>query len=213
MFTGLVEDTGVVVAADRAAGASYGAPELPGAERSAAIGFAIRPQRIPLAELAVGESICHDGACLTVTEVDPARGTYRVLAGAETLARTALGALAAGKRVNLERSLRVGDRLGGHWVTGHIDGTGELVARRDLGANLVLVFGAPPSVLRYVVEKGSIAVAGVSLTVNAVDDSGFSVAIIPHTGDLTNLRDLAVGDRVNLEADILAKHVEKLVKP
>jgi riboflavin synthase len=214
MFTGLVEDTGVVVAADRAAGASLGGPGAPpGSERSEAIVFAVRPQRIPLAELAIGESICHDGACLTVIDVDPGRGAYRVLAGAETLARTALGALTAGKRVNLERALRVGDRLGGHWVTGHIDGTGELVARRDLGANLVLGFRAAPGVLRYVVEKGSIAVAGVSLTVNAVDAEGFSVAIIPHTRDHTNLGDLAAGDRVNLEADILAKHVEKLVKP
>jgi len=215
MFTGLVEDTGVVVAVDRAAGASYGAPEGDSG-RSEAIAFAIRPQRIPLAELVVGESMCHDGACLTVTAIDlgdPGGGTYRVVAGAETLARTALGALAAGKRVNLERSLRVGDRLGGHWVTGHIDGTGELVARRDLGANLVLGFRAAPAVLRYVVEKGSIAVAGISLTVNAVDAEGFSVAIIPHTRAHTNLADLAVGDRVNLEADILAKHVEKLVKP
>lgn len=214
MFTGLVEDTGVVVALDHAAGASSGAPGAPpGSERSEAIAFTIRPQRIPLAELAVGESISHDGACLTVTDIDLGRGAYRVLAGAETLARTTLGALAVGRRVNLERALRVGDRLGGHWVTGHIDATGELVARRDLGANLVLGFRAAPVVLRYVVEKGSIAVAGVSLTVNAVDAEGFSVAIIPHTGDRTNLRDLAVGDRVNLEADILAKHVEKLVKP
>jgi riboflavin synthase len=213
MFTGLVEDTGIVVAADRAAGASYGAPEAAGSGSSEAIAFAIRPQRIPLAELVVGESMCHDGACLTVTAIDLDRGAYRVLAGAETLARTALGALAVGKRVNLERSLRVGDRLGGHWVSGHIDGTGELVVRRDLGANLVLGFRAAPAILRYVVEKGSIAVAGVSLTVNAVDAEGFSVAIIPHTREHTNLGDLAVGDRVNLEADILAKHVEKLVKP
>src|SRR5882672_4132396 len=212
MFTGLVEDTGVVVAADRAVGASYRAPGAPpGSDRSEAIAFAIRPQRIPLAELAVGESICHDGACLTVTSIDPGdpgHGAYRVLAGAETLARTALGALAVGKRVNLERALRVGDRLGGHWVTGHVDGMGELVARRDLGANLVLELRAAPAILRYVVEKGSIAVAGVSLTVNSVDASGFSVAIIPHTRDVTSLGDLAVGDRVNLEADILAKHVE-----
>src|SRR5262249_51903025 len=119
MFTGLVEDTGVVVAADRAAGGSLGAPggapeAPPGSERSEAIVFAVRPQRIPLAELAIGESICHDGACLSVTAIDlgdPGRGAYRVLAGAETLARTALGALAVGKRVNLERALRVGDRL------------------------------------------------------------------------------------------------------
>ena len=210
MFTGLVEDTGVVVRAERTAGdAAAGISEL--------LVLAIRPQRIALAELTVGESVCHDGACLTVTDLgalgELAGGAYRVLAGAETLARTALGALRVGSRVNLERSLRVGDRLGGHWVTGHIDGTGELIERRDLGANLVLVFRAAPALLRYVVEKGSIAVAGVSLTINAVDAEGFSVAIIPHTRDHTNLGELAVGDRVNLEADILAKHVEKLVKP
>jgi riboflavin synthase len=193
MFTGLVEDVGAVARADR---------------RSDALVLAIRPQRIPLGELTVGESICHDGACLTVTELG--RETYSVLAGAETLARTTLGGLRAGKRVNLERALRVGDRLGGHWVTGHIDGTGELGARRDLGANLVLVVRAAPALLRYVVEKGSIAVAGVSLTVNAVDLESFSVAIIPHTRDHTTLGTLAVGDRVNLEVDLLAKHVEKL---
>lgn len=193
MFTGLVEDVGTVARADR---------------RSDALVLAIRPQRIPLGELTVGESICHDGACLTVTELG--RETYAVLAGAETLARTTLGELRIGKRVNLERALRVGDRLGGHWVTGHIDGTGELAARRDLGANLVLVVRAAPALLRYVVEKGSIAVAGVSLTVNAVDAESFSVAIIPHTRDHTTLGALAVGDRVNLEVDILAKHVEKL---
>jgi riboflavin synthase len=193
MFTGLVEDVGTVARADR---------------RSDALVLAIRPERIPIAELAVGESICHDGACLTVTEL--ARETFAVLAGAETLARTTLGGLRAGKRVNLERALRVGDRLGGHWVTGHIDGTGELVTRRDLGANLVLGVRAAPALLRYIVEKGSIAIAGVSLTVNAVDAEGFSVAIIPHTRDATTLGALAIGERVNLEVDILAKHVEKL---
>ena len=214
MFTGLVEDTGVVMAADRAAGASLGAPGAPpGSERSEAIAFDVRPQRIPLAELAVGESICHDGACLTVTAIDLGRGVYRVLAGAETLARTALAALATGKRVNLERALKVGDRLGGHWVTGHIDGLGELTSRSDEGANLVLGFDAKRPILRYVVEKGSIAVSGVSLTVNSVDDIQFWVAIIPHTREHTNLGELTLGDRVNLEADILAKHIEKLVKP
>jgi riboflavin synthase len=194
MFTGLVEDTGRIVSAER---------------RSDALVLGVRPGRIALADLVVGESVCHDGTCLTVTEVGPA--AYQVLAGAETLARTTLGGLAVGQRVNLERALRVGDRLGGHWVTGHIDGTGELVALQDLGANLVLGFRAAPALLRYIVEKGSIAVAGVSLTVNAVDGAGFSVAIIPHTRDHTTLGDLAVGDRTNLEVDILAKHVEKLV--
>lgn len=194
MFTGLVEDTGSVVRADR---------------RSDALVIAVRPAKIPLTELTIGESVCHDGACLTVTEVG--RDSYTVLAGGETLARTTLGGLRIGTRLNLERALRVGDRLGGHWVTGHIDGTGELAARRDLGANLVLVVRAVPALLRYIVEKGSIAVAGVSLTVNSVDADGFSVAIIPHTRDHTSLGDLKIGDRVNLEVDILAKHVEKLV--
>ena len=194
MFTGLVEDTGSVVRADR---------------RSDALVLAVRPAKIPLTELVIGESVCHDGACLTVTEIG--RDSYTVLAGAETLARTTLGGLRIGTRVNLERALKVGDRLGGHWVTGHIDGTGELAARRDLGANLVLVVRAVPQLLRYIVEKGSIAVAGVSLTVNTVDGDGFAVAIIPHTRDHPSLGALKIGDRVNHEVDILAKHVEKLV--
>lgn len=194
MFTGLVEDVGTVARADR---------------RSDALVLAIRPRKLPVGELALGESVCHDGACLTVTEVG--RETFSVLAGAETLARTTLGGLRVGKRVNLERSLRVGDRMGGHWVTGHIDDTGELAVRRDLGANLVLGFRAKPQLLRYIVEKGSIAIAGVSLTVNSVDAESFSVAIIPHTRDHTTLGELSIGDRVNLEVDILAKHVEKLL--
>jgi len=196
MFTGLVEDTGTIVAVDR---------------RSDAVVLEVRPSRIALADLVIGESVCHDGTCLTVTAVGS--DAYQVLAGGETLARTTLGELAVGKRVNLERALRVGDRLGGHWVTGHIDGTGVLVARTDLGANLVLGIRAAPGLLRYIVEKGSIAAAGVSLTVNTVDGDGFSVAIIPHTRDHTTLGGLGLGDRINLEVDILAKHVEKLVKP
>ena len=199
MFTGLVEDTGAIVSTER---------------RSDAVVLGVRPQRIALAELVVGESICHDGTCLTVIDVgDVGSDAYHVLAGAETLARTTLGGLAVGGRVNLERALRVGDRLGGHWVTGHIDGTGELAARTDLGSNLVLRIHAAPRLLRYIVEKGSIAIAGVSLTVNTVDADGLSVAIIPHTRDHTTLGGLVVGDRINLEVDILAKHVEKLVLP
>jgi riboflavin synthase len=194
MFTGLVEDVGTVARADR---------------RSDALVLSIRPAAMPVPELVIGESICHDGACLTVTEIG--RDAFTVLAGAETLARTTLGTLRIGNKVNLERALKVGDRLGGHWVTGHIDGTGELAIRRDLGANLVLGFRTPPALLRYIVEKGSIAVAGVSLTVNSVDPDMFSIAIIPHTRDHTTLGALAIGDRVNLEVDILAKHVEKLI--
>jgi riboflavin synthase len=192
VFTGLVEDVGSVARADR---------------RSDALVLAIKPATLPVAELAIGESVCHDGACLTVTETT--RESYTVLAGAETLARTTLGSARVGTKLNLERSLRVGDRMGGHWVTGHIDGIGELVQRRDLGANLVLVIRT--SLGRYIVEKGSIAVNGVSLTVNAVDSDTFSIAIIPHTRDHTTLGALAIGNHVNLETDILAKHVEKLL--
>jgi len=194
MFTGLVEDVGTVVRADR---------------RSDALVLAVRPAKLPVSELTIGDSVCHDGCCLTVTETS--RDSFTVLAGAETLARTTLGHARIGTKLNLERALRVGDRLGGHWVTGHIDGTGELVARRDLGSNLVLVVRTPQALLRYIVEKGSIAIAGTSLTVNSVDADGFSVAIIPHTRDATTLGALSPGDRVNLEVDILAKHVEKLV--
>ena len=202
MFTGLVEDIGTVVRADR---------------RSDALVIGVRPGAIPLGELVLGESVCHDGTCLTVTEVG--RDSFTVLAGAETLSRTTLGNIRIGSKLNLERAMKVGDRLGGHWVTGHIDGTGELATRRDAGANLVLGFRAVPALLRYIVEKGSIAIAGVSLTVNSVDHdggrgdghNGFSVAIIPHTRDHTTLGALHVGDRVNLEVDILAKHVEKLL--
>lgn len=196
MFTGLVEDVGTIVALER---------------RADAVVALVAPRKIPLSELTVGESVCHDGACLTVTEITE-RG-FTVLAGAETLARTTLGGWAEGSRVNLERSLRLGDRLGGHWVTGHIDATAQLVERLDQGANLVLRFAPPPELLRYIVVKGSAAVAGVSLTVNAVDGDSFSVAIIPHTAEHTTLGEVAVGGRVNLEVDVLAKHVEKLVRP
>ena len=147
MFTGLVEDMGTVARAER---------------RNNALVLAVKPGRIPVKELTIGESVCHDGACLTVTETD--RETFSVLAGPETLERTTLGKLRVGSRVNLERSLKLGDRLGGHWVTGHIDGTGELASRRDLGSNLVLQIRAVPALLKYIVEKGSIAIAGVSLT-------------------------------------------------
>lgn len=193
MFTGLVTDVGTVARADR---------------RSDSLVLAIQPGTTPLGDLAIGESICHDGVCLTVTSIDG--DTYTVLAGGETLARTTLGGVRVGTKLNLERALRVGDRLGGHWVMGHVDGTGELAVRRDLGANLVLGVRIVPALLRYVVEKGSIALNGVSLTVNAVDAETLSVAIIPHTWENTTLGALSIGDKMNIEVDILAKHVEKL---
>ena len=196
VFTGLVEDLGTVARADR---------------RSDALVVTVRPARMPVAELQLGESVCHDGVCLTVTAVDRGAGTYTVLAGAETLARTTLGELRVGSKVNLERALTIGDRLGGHLVAGHVDGVGELVSRVDRGANLVLTFRPPAALLRYIVAKGSIAIDGVSLTVNGVDDAGFDVAIIPHTAEETTLAGKRPGARVNLEVDVIGKYVEKLL--
>jgi riboflavin synthase len=149
-----------------------------------------------------------DGVCLTVT-ARGARG-FEVLAGAETLERTTLGRLRPGARVNLERSLRVGDRLGGHFVQGHVDGVGKLVARRDRGANLELELRVPVELARYLVEKGSVAIDGISLTVNRVTGPVISVALFPHTAQETTLADRRVGDPVNLEVDMLAKYIEKL---
>ncbi|MBP6631309.1 MAG: riboflavin synthase [Kofleriaceae bacterium] len=195
MFTGLVEDLGTVARLDR---------------RSDALVLTVRPRQLPVGELVLGESVCHDGVCLTVTAVE--RDVYTVLAGAETLARTTLSGLRVGARVNLERALRAGDRLGGHMVAGHVDGVGELARRVDRGANLVLTFRPTggPGLLRYVVEKGSIAIDGISLTVNRVDGDGFDVALIPHTVSATTLGERQVGQRVNLEVDVIAKYVEKL---
>jgi riboflavin synthase len=194
MFTGLIEDLGTVVRADR---------------RSDALVMTVRPAAIDVATLAIGESIAHDGVCLTVTE--RGAGTYAVLAGAETLARSTLERVRVGTRLHLERALALGDRLGGHMVAGHVDCTGEVVARRDEGANLVLTIAAAPALLRYVVAKGSIAVDGVSLTVNRVDERAFDVALIPHTVAATTLGERRPGGRVNLEVDLIGKYVEKLL--
>jgi riboflavin synthase len=194
VFTGLVEDVGTVVRAER---------------REDALILTIRPERIAPAELAVGESICHDGVCLTVTGAT-AEG-YTVLCGAETLARTTLRDVQVGSDLNLERALQLGDRLGGHMVAGHVDGTAAILERRDEGANLVFRIGADPALLRYVIVKGSIAVDGISLTVNRVDAESFDVAIIPHTADETTLSGKAPGARVNLEVDLIGKYVEKLL--
>ena len=199
MFTGLVEDLGTVTRTDR---------------RSDALVLTVRPARLDVATFTPGESIAHDGVGLTVTDrvlSGPGRSPYDVLAGAETLARTTLERVRVGTRLHLERALAMGARLGGHMVAGHVDGTGDVVARRDLGANLVLTIGAPPALLRYVVVKGSIAVDGVSLTVNRVDEVGFEVALIPHTVAETTLGERRPGGRVNLEVDLIGKYVEKLL--
>jgi len=155
-------------------------------------------------EAELGDSIAVDGVCLTVVALDT--GTLAFDAVPETLSRTSLGALASGSSVNLEPALRVGDALGGHYVQGHVDGVGSF---RGIADGLHW-FDAPPDIVRYVVEKGSIAVQGTSLTIAGTDNSGFAVALIPHTLDATTLGRLEPGARVNLEADVLAKYVEKL---
>ena len=160
-------------------------------------------------EAAVGDSVAIDGVCLTVVAVADGRLAFDVVP--ETFARTALGALEPGSRVNVEPALRAGDALGGHYVQGHVDGVGGVRSVEAEGDGRRVWFDAPADVLRYVVEKGSIAVQGTSLTVAAVDDAGFAVALIPHTLEATTLGTLAPGDRINLEADVLAKYVEKLV--
>jgi riboflavin synthase len=152
----------------------------------------------------IGDSISVNGTCLTVVDLGP--GWWEADVVDETFSRTALGDLAAGDPVNLERSVRVSDRLGGHLVQGHVDGVGRVVTPSpDLRVTV------PHDLLRYVVEKGSITIDGVSLTVAAVHDDGLSVAVIPHTAEVTTLGRRAPGDAVNLEVDVTAKHVERLL--
>ncbi|MBX7073077.1 MAG: riboflavin synthase [Pirellulales bacterium] len=160
-------------------------------------------------EAKIGDSIAINGCCLTVVSV--AGDTLAFEAGSETLSRTNLGELVAGDRVNLERSLRPTDRLGGHFVSGHIDAVGYLAQRRDEGAWSHFRFRAPHAIMRYLAPKASIAVDGVSLTLVEVDDDHFSVALIPHTLAVTTLGGLSVGEAVNLETDLLAKYVERLL--
>jgi riboflavin synthase len=163
-----------------------------------------------LPRLALGESIAVNGACLTVTSGSGRRFTVDV--SPETLRRTTIGALARGARVNLERALRVGDRLGGHIVQGHVDGVGKLDAITPDGDWVLYRFRAPKPIWPYLVEKGSIAVDGVSLTVFRCQEGRFQVALIPHTLRQTTLADRVPGNRVNLEADVLLKHIEALLR-
>jgi riboflavin synthase alpha subunit len=159
--------------------------------------------------LAVGDSVAVNGCCLTAITVDDGRVAFEAVP--ETLARTSLGVLAAGARVNLEPALRAGEPLGGHYVQGHVDGRGTVRAMTREGDGIRIWIDAPPELLRLVVEKGSIALEGASLTVAELDDEGFAVALIPHTLRATTLGDLKPGDAVNLEADVLAKYVERLL--
>jgi riboflavin synthase len=192
MFTGLVGATGVLATRT---------PRGPGAQ------LVVHAQLE--GDVAHGESITVDGACLSVTDILPGGAGFAVDATVETLSRTTLGQLELGARVNLERSLRAGDRLGGHLVTGHVDGVGALLTRREAGEALALSFSLPLALASYVAEKGSIAINGVSMTVNAVSDDSFDVMVIPITRDATNLGGLGPGDRVNLEVDLVARYVAR----
>jgi riboflavin synthase len=164
----------------------------------------------PFADLALGESVCVSGACMTVTATGA--GTFDFDVSPESLRRTTLGGLIPGSSVNLERSLRLGDRLSGHLVFGHVDGVGSLVSLTPEADSTLYRFAAPAEMDRYLVEKGSIAVDGVSLTVFSCEAGEFSVAVIPHTAAVTTLGRLRPGAAVNLEADMIGKYVEKLVR-
>jgi len=190
MFTGLVEDLGVVAAVDR----SGDGARLTFESRLAG-------------ELAEGDSIAVNGVCLTAVGLCAPRFGADVME--ETLRRSALGELEQGAHVNLELAMRLSDRLGGHIVQGHVDGVGVVEGVRDEGFARIVTIGAGPDVLRYVIEKGSIAVDGVSLTVARIDDQSFDVSLIPETLERTTLGEAAVGRPVNLEVDMFAKYVEK----
>ncbi len=166
------------------------------------------------ASVALGASIAHEGVCLTVVDAAPANSgmTHIVEVAAESLALTTLGELREGDLVNLERSLRVGDELGGHMVQGHVDGLGEIVAISQDGEGWRLKISPPHTIAHLIAPKGSIAVNGVSLTVNEVDEKGFGVLIIPHTWAVTTLSRLKVGDKVNLEADMMARYAARLIE-
>jgi riboflavin synthase len=191
MFTGIVTDIGTVTAR-----------EARGDTR-----FRIRTA-YDTASIAIGASIACSGVCLTV--VQKGGDWFTVDVSAETLSRTGLGDWREGSRINLERSLRVGDELGGHIVSGHVDGVGEVTAVRAEGDSLRIEIKAPDALAAFIAEKGSITVDGVSLTVNSVEGASFGVNLIPHTQQVTTLGKLKAGDRVNLEIDTLARYVARL---
>jgi riboflavin synthase len=201
MFTGIVHERGRLLSDPAASGRGGSA-------------LAIGHGRELAARLEVGASLAVAGVCLTVTELsdEPGGGARSLVElSPETLSRTTLGHLAAGDAVNLEPALRVGDPLGGHWVQGHVDGVISLLHRHDEVACSTFVFELPEAFAPYLVEKGSVALDGVSLTVARPVADRFRVALIPHTLEVTTLGDLAPGDHVNLEVDVLAKYVERLL--
>ncbi len=194
MFTGLIEGVGTLAGRESRGGDAR---------------LRIDAGTLPFADIALGESIAVNGACLTVAAFD-AQG-FEADASNETLALTTLGELDVGRRLNLERAMRPNDRLGGHLVSGHVDGVGKVLHHWDDGRAQRWLFEAPAQLRRYIAAKGSICVDGVSLTVNAIDDTGFEVALVPHTLQHTAFAHTAIGDPVNLEIDLVARYVERLL--
>ena len=194
MFTGIVREVGTVVEAEEVGGGRT---------------LVVRALETA-ARTAVGDSVAVDGCCLTATAIEDGRISFHAVP--ETIARTTVGALADGDRVNVESALRAGDELGGHYVQGHVDGVGRIQSVEAEGEGLRVFVEAPDDVLRYCVEKGSITVDGVSLTVAELAADAFAVALVPHTLEATTLSTLEPGQSVNLEADVLAKYVERLLR-
>ncbi len=192
MFTGLVEEIGTIKSITRVA-----------------VGRLVVTSNRVVNEVAIGDSVSVSGVCLTVTSM--AEGELSFDAVPETLARSTLGQMRPGDKVNLEASLRAGKMIGGHFVQGHVDAVGRIDSVTPIEDSWVIRISAPESVMRYVVEKGSIAVDGISLTVASCEASGFTIAVIPHTLGMTTLHLKKPGDAVNLEADIIGKYVEKFV--
>lgn len=195
MFTGIVLEMGEI---RRRTVAEHGATLTIGARET-------------MARLRLGESVAVNGVCLTVVALSLEDSTFTVQAVPQTLRLTTLGTLQEGDSVNLEPPLRAGDPMGGHWVMGHVDGVAQVVASREDGNSRWVTFRPPAALMRYIVEKGSIAVDGVSLTVAGVEEDRFHVALIPHTCAVTTLGRLSPGMQVNVEVDVLGKYVEKLV--
>ncbi len=196
MFTGLIEEVGTIKRVDKSAGKIYIAAQL-------------IPNDDHGRKLAVGDSVAVNGACLTVVDFNSTGFTADVMP--ETFRRTGLGELTAGSPVNLERAMAADGRFGGHIVSGHVDGCGTITDIEDEGNAVLITIRAGENLLRQIAEKGSIAIDGISLTVAKVSSSDFTVSLIPHTRKMTNLSIRKVGDKVNLETDVLAKYVERLL--
>ena len=194
MFTGLIEDLGTL-------------RDIRSGKDQAVLTVGTS---LPVAEIELGESIAINGVCLTVTRL--AEGSFSADVSPETLGCTTLGRLSAGARVNLERALRLSDRLGGHLVTGHVDGLARIVELRQDGNAWRFRFQGPPALCRQLVDKGSVAVDGISLTVNEVQGDTFSLAVIPHTLAMTTLQERKIGDDVNIETDLIGKYVARFLQ-